>query len=118
MEAPLETRMKARALRRKMSLPEVLVWKRIKGRREDGLHFRKQHPLGPYVLDFYCDEARLAIEIDGQGHSVDDQPQRDARRDAWLRGQGVRTLRISARFVLESPDDAVRMILHEALGGG
>ena len=100
-----------------MRLPEVLVWKQIKGRREDGLHFRKQHPVGPYVLDFYCDEAKLAIEIDGQSHGFGDRPQRDGRRDAWLRRQGIRTLRLSAEFVLQSVDDAVRMIVHHASGG-
>jgi len=117
MEAPIETRMKARKLRRVMSLPEVLVWKQLKGRRGDGLHFRKQHPIGPYILDFYCDEARLAIEIDGQSHGFGDRPQRDARRDAWLRREGITTLRLTAEYVLSSVDDAVRMIVDRALRG-
>jgi very-short-patch-repair endonuclease len=98
-----------------MSLPEVLVWKQIKGRREDGLHFRRQHPLGMYVLDFYCDEAKLAIEIEGQSHSMGGQPGRDLRRDQWLRTRGVETLRLTAEYVLSSLDDAVRMIVHLAL---
>ena len=52
-----------------MSLPEVLLWKAIKGgARSNGLHFRKQHPIGPYVLDFYCDAAKLAVEVDGANH--------------------------------------------------
>ncbi|THD60568.1 endonuclease domain-containing protein [Phenylobacterium sp.] len=100
-----------------MSLPEVLIWRRLKGRRTDGLHFRKQHPVGPYVLDFYCDSAKLAIGIDGQSHGVGAQPGRDMRRDRWLTAQGIRTLRLSAAYVLQSLDDAVRMILHEAGGG-
>jgi very-short-patch-repair endonuclease len=74
MDAPDETRDFAKSLRRKLSLPEGLLWRAIKGRKLDGLHFRKQHPIGPYVLDFYCDEARLAIEVDGQSHSFGDLP--------------------------------------------
>jgi very-short-patch-repair endonuclease len=67
--------------------------------------------VGPYVLDFYCDEAKLAVEVDGYSHGTDDRPERDARRDAWLEEKGVRTLRIAAREVLRSPDDAARTIL-------
>jgi very-short-patch-repair endonuclease len=51
----------ARDLRRRMSLPEVLLWRELK-KRPNGLKFRRQHPTGPYVLDFYCGDARLAIE--------------------------------------------------------
>lgn len=61
MEAPGRTRLFARALRGKMTLPEVLLWKALKGRQLNGLHFRRQHPLGPYVLDFYCDAAVATI---------------------------------------------------------
>ena len=110
MEAPNRTRVFARDLRGKMTLPEVLLWKMLKGRRLDGLHFRRQHPLGRYVLDFYCDAAKLCVEIDGYSHGTGGHPERDERRDAWLRDQGVRTLRISASLVLEEVDDAVATI--------
>ena len=92
-----------------MSLPEVLLWKALKSA-APGLHFRKQHPLGPYVLDFYCDAAKLAVEVDGMAHGTADRPARDDRRDAWLADKGVRTLRIAAREVLRSPGDAVLTI--------
>jgi very-short-patch-repair endonuclease len=93
-----------------MSLPEVLLWKAIRGRKVDGLHFRRQHPMGPYVLDFYCGARKLAVEVDGQSHGFGDRPDRDERRDAWLLAQGVRTLRIPAAAVLRSVDDAVGTI--------
>ena len=102
---------RAKTLRRAMSLPEVLLWKAIKGRQVDGLHFRKQHPVGVYVLDFYCDAEKLAVEVDGSSHSFGDRPGRDERRDGWLAGQGISTLRISASLILEDVDDAVRTIL-------
>jgi very-short-patch-repair endonuclease len=110
MDGSRITKDRAKALRRAMSLPEVLLWKAIKGRQVDGLHFRKQHPVGPYVLDFYCDAAKLAIEVDGSSHDFGDRPERDERRDAWLAAQGIATLRMSAVLILRDVDDAVRAI--------
>ena len=111
MDAPRSTKDRAKSLRRAMSLPEVLLWRAIKGRQLAGLHFRKQHPIGSYVLDFYCDAARLAVEVDGSDHDFGDRPLRDERRDAWLLRRGVRTLRISALLVLQDVDDATRTIM-------
>jgi very-short-patch-repair endonuclease len=110
MEAPPRTRRLARTLRREMSLPEVLLWRAIKGRKLDELHFRKQHPLGPYVLDFYCAAGKLCVEVDGATHSTGSRPLRDEFRDAWLAEQGVRTLRLSAELILQDVDDAVATI--------
>ncbi|HEY3696644.1 endonuclease domain-containing protein [Phenylobacterium sp.] len=120
MDAPRTTKDHAKALRGRMSLPEVLLWKAIKGRKLQGLHFRKQHPMGPYILDFYCEALRLAVEVDGASHDFGDRPGRDERRDAWLRAQGVTTLRLSAALILEDVDDATRTILghFEAAGSG
>ncbi|MBL8770764.1 MAG: endonuclease domain-containing protein [Phenylobacterium sp.] len=114
MDAARPVRDRAWVYRRALSLPEVILWKALKGRRAGGLHFRRQHPLGPYVLDFYCDALKLDVEVDGQGHGFGDRPARDARRDAWLRSRGVRTLRLSAATVLRDVDDAVRTILAAA----
>src|SRR5689334_16373959 len=58
---------KARELRRHMSLPETLLWRLLR-RAPNGVAFRRQHPIGPYVLDFYCPSAKLAIEVDGAAH--------------------------------------------------
>jgi len=116
MQAQRDTRDFAQALRRKLSPPEGLLWRAIKGGKAGGLHFRKQHPLGPYVLDFYCHEVRLCVEIDGASHGMGQQAQRDERRDGWVAEKGVRTLRISASCVLDDVDDAVRMIVAAASG--
>ena len=82
----------------------------------EGWRFRRQHPLGPYVLDFYCDEARLAVEVDGAVHWMWANPARDARRDAWLIERGVRTLRLSATLIRDDLDAAIRLIDHWARG--
>jgi len=100
-----------------MTLPEVLLWRELKGRRLDGLQFRRQHPIGPYVLDFFCAEASLAVEVDGLGHGADGQPTLDARRDTWLAEMGVRTLRVSASEVLRDPAAVARMVLEDVHGG-
>ena len=92
----------ARRLRRKMSLPEVLLWQIL--RKQPGyVKFRRQHPIGRYVLDFYVLELKLAIEIDGVGHDMGDRPERDDSRDKWLESQGIRMLRIAAKDVLADP---------------
>jgi len=111
---PSQTVRRARKLRREMSLPEVLLWQALR-ERPDGLKFRHQHPAGPYVLDFYCAEAKLCIEVDGEAHERGDRPARDAGRDALLQKYGVKTLRIPAREVLIDLDAVVRGIATEAM---
>jgi very-short-patch-repair endonuclease len=86
MDGSRVTKGRAKALRRTMSLPEVLLWKAIRVGAVERLRFRRQHPIGPYVLDFYCEAAKLAVEVDGASHGAGDRPARDARRDAWLAG--------------------------------
>ncbi|WP_419252154.1 endonuclease domain-containing protein [Caulobacter sp. ErkDOM-YI] len=115
MRASLERRLTAQRFRGELTLPEVLLWLNLKGRRLNGLHFRRQHPIGPYILDFYCDERRLAVEVDGEQHALGDHPERDVVRDLWLAERGIATLRITARDVLASPDGAALSIL-EYLG--
>ena len=100
-----------RAMRAQMTLPEVLLWKGLKGRRL-GAQFRRQHPFGPYILDFYCEALKLAIEVDGSSHEW--TVERDVRRDAYLAAQGVRTVRIAARAILADVDVVVGE-LREAL---
>ncbi|WP_427964343.1 endonuclease domain-containing protein [Altererythrobacter sp.] len=83
-----------------MSLPEALLWRELR-KRPGGLKFRRQHPSGQYVLDFYCSDARLVLEIDGEAHEMGDRPAHDAARDAWFREAGIETLRLPASQVLQ-----------------
>ncbi|WP_336966947.1 endonuclease domain-containing protein [Brevundimonas aurantiaca] len=100
MDAPRKTQDRARDLRRSLTLPEVLLWQALRRRGLCGARFRRQHPIGPYILDFYCDAARLAVEIDGSSHDTPDQARHDARRTDWLNQRGVSVLCIPARDVL------------------
>ena len=114
MRAPPNTIANARRLRRNLSPPEALLWSRLRARVPEMPIFRCQHPIGPYVLDFNCAKARLAIEIDGMSHDVADRPQRDIRRDAWLEAEGLTVMRIAARDVMRSLDDIVDRIVRTA----
>ena len=93
----------ARKPRRSMSLPEVLLWRELR-KKANGRQFRRQHPAGPYVLDFFCATSNLAIEVDGEAHSRGDRPERDVSRDDWLRAQGIQVMRIPAVEVLKNLD--------------
>ena len=116
MDAPDPTRQFAKVLRKEISLPEVLLWQQLRGRRLEGVHFRRQHPIGPFILDFFCAQAKVAVEVDGANHYVGDRPKQDAYRDRWLIESGVHTLRLPASLVLKDLNAALHTILHE-IGG-
>jgi very-short-patch-repair endonuclease len=105
-----DTVLNARALRREMTLPEGMLWQVLR-ERPDGLKFRRQHPIGRCIVDFYCPAAGLVIEVDGQGHSMGEHPPRDIRRDVWLRSQGLRVLRFSATEVMRDLQSVVTAII-------
>ena len=105
----------ARELRRKMTLPEVLLWNVLRARPE-GLKFRKQYPIGGYVADFACLACRLLIEVDGDNHSYGDRPRRDADRDRKLHALGYRTLRIPAREVLKNMEGVLAHVVDQCGG--
>jgi very-short-patch-repair endonuclease len=105
----------ARAQRRNPSLPEGLLWRELRGK-AGGLKFRRQHPVGRYVLDFYCASAKCGFEIDGIAHDMGDRPGRDHARDAWLAEQGIRVVRIAAREVLNNPVDVAEAMARMSQG--
>ncbi|HEX5238599.1 MAG TPA: endonuclease domain-containing protein [Sphingomicrobium sp.] len=107
-----ESVLSARALRRNMTLPEGMLWQVLR-QRPDGLKFRRQHPIGRCIVDFYCAAIRLVIEVDGESHSRGDRPERDLRRDFWLRDQGLRLIRFAAAEVISDLQSVVTAILLE-----
>src|SRR5271170_6783977 len=114
MRAPKKIIGNARQLRRKLSPPEARLWSRLRERLPGKPVFRRQHPVGPYVLDFYCAKENLAGEIDGISHDMADRPQRDAHRDSWLKKHGVTVMRIPAAELICSIDEAADAIVRLA----
>ena len=102
---------KARRLRKEATTAEQLAWKLLRNRTALGIKFRRQHPVGNYVLDFYCPEQRLAIELDGSIHAQPSQACKDKAKEGFLRRQGIRVLRMSNGWVLEDPEGFVRKVL-------
>jgi very-short-patch-repair endonuclease len=97
----------ARQLRATMTDAERRLWAALRHRRLDGYKFRRQHPLGRFILDFACIEHRLAVEADGGQHSDNAY---DKRRAAWLENQGWRVLRFWNNDILANPSGVVDVI--------
>lgn len=88
-----EIRSRARRLRKEQTPAEATLWHRLRDGRLNGLKFRRQHPIGPYIADFYHPQARLVIELDGGDHL--NQQEYDTSRTEWLNSQGYRVIRFT-----------------------
>jgi len=114
--APAKIQQRARELRQEMTPAELRLWQALRGNALEGAYFRRQHAVGPYILDFYCAKSKLAIEIDGDSHL--EQEQYDAERTCWLKSEkGMRMLRFSNQDVLFDLDgviEAIRVALANA----
>ena len=84
---------RARQLRQRETWAEKLMWRWLRDRRFSRYKFRRQHPVGDYVLDFFCEEAELNIELDGSQHGCPEQREHDGRREQFLKSRGIKTLR-------------------------
>src|SRR6478609_2397536 len=93
---PTNTLELARALRDSVTEAERELWFHLRAKRLGGLKFRRQHPVPPYVVDFFCEAARLVIELDGSQHTVPG----DAKRTAYLQSQGLRVIRFPSNVAL------------------
>jgi very-short-patch-repair endonuclease len=97
-----------------MTPPELLLWARLRARHPDKPTFRRQHPVGPYILDFYCAKAKLAVEVDGQSHGMGDRHDRDEARDEYPRRAGIRVVRFLASDVMADPNGIAQSIVEAA----
>ena len=103
---------RARQLRKSMSAPEAMLWSALRELRALGHHFRRQVPIGRYYADFCCHKKCLVIEVDGDLHFSDDAVAYDAIRDAFLRREGYRLLRVTNADVMRNLDGVLTVILH------
>ena len=99
----------SRVMRQSMTGTELRIWIRIRGRQLGGWKFRRQHPIGPYFVDFYCPAAGLIVEVDGPSHD-DWAADYDDRRQGWLECQGYRVLRVPASVIDQDVESAVEWI--------
>ena len=102
----------ARELRSRQTEAEGLIWSLLRGRRFLGLKFRRQYPCPPYFLDFYCDELRLAIELDGGQHNSAAGRGDDARRSTFLAEQRIEVLRFWNHEVICDLDAVLEALFH------
>ncbi len=100
----------ARKLRQEATDPEALLWACLRGRRFNKRKFRRQHPAAPYVLDFYCADLKLSIELDGGQHNTIEGRQHDKEREAFLRSQGIETLRFTNDEMMRYTDSVLNVI--------
>jgi len=112
---------RARAFRRALTEPEVMLWSRLKKRGVGKPVFRRQFPYETMIFDFYCPAAKLAIEVDGATHWTDEKQAKDFARDMWLKGRGIAVLRVGAGEVyrnLSVAADAVILRAEERIRAG
>ncbi|MEM9938635.1 MAG: DUF559 domain-containing protein [Pseudomonadota bacterium] len=111
MKADPNTQARAKALRRQMTKAEIILWSKLKGKQLQGWHFRKQHPVGPFIADFACVRAKLIIEVDGATHSSDLEINYDQKRTAFLNDQGWFVYRIWNTDIYENLNGVLDGIL-------
>jgi very-short-patch-repair endonuclease len=107
----------ARRLRKELTEPEQLIWALIRNRRLGGFKFRRQHSVGPYVADSYCDEAKLAIELDGGQHNTNENRHRDSRRTRFFSEKGICVIRFWNNEMLQDTECVLEGIWHAAMNG-
>jgi very-short-patch-repair endonuclease len=97
-------------LRREMTPAERALWSWLRDRKLAGIKFRRQHPIGSFVLDFYAPSIRLVVEVDGDVHDLPEMRRYDARRQAWLAEQGMHVLRFTNGEVIDELSDVLEQI--------
>ena len=103
-----ELEQRAKELRQEATPAEQVLWNALQSRRLDGHKFRRQHPVGRFILDFYCAKSRLCIELDGEIH--EQQRERDMARDTTLLSHGIITLRFTNEQVFTDLDGVLQAI--------
>jgi very-short-patch-repair endonuclease len=99
-----------RTLRSNLTPTEALLWKALQRSQLAGRKFRRQHGIGPYIVDFYCAAEKLVIELDGAGHFTASGEAQDAERDTYLGSLGLRVLRFENRLIVQHVESALTVI--------
>ena len=102
-----EVKEKRRSLRKEMPPAEVMLWTKLRGKNLNNVKFRRQYSIGPYIVDFYSPQMRLAVEIDGESHFIDGADIRDRDRQAFIESPGIYVLRFTNRDIYERLDGVI-----------
>jgi len=105
-----ETKARAAELRKNMTQAEKILWQQLRNRKVRGLKFRRQHPVDIFILDFYCHERKLAIEVDGEIHNLENQREWDENRTFVLNEFGIQILRFSNDDVIDQTERVINSI--------
>ena|SRR3989338_2974260 len=103
-----------RKMRSEMTPDENKLWLKLRGHQFQNLKFRRQHGVGPYILDFFCAEKRLAVEVDGDVHALDIQKERDRERENYLREMGVTIIRYTNNDIFGNIDGVMEDLFRKA----
>lgn len=98
-------------LRNNATSAEAILWAKLKGKQLSGYKFRRQQGIDQYIIDFYCSEYQLAIEIDGATHSTDEEIERDKRRQSEIEKLGIQFLRFTNPDIYQNLDEVLKTIL-------
>ena len=109
-------KLKRQYLRNNATHAERILWSKLKGKQLLGRKFRRQHGIGPFIVDFYCPECKLAIEIDGPIHWAKEAKEYDRHREEYIRRYGIHFLRFTNSAVVESLDGVLMEIAEEVKG--
>jgi very-short-patch-repair endonuclease len=101
---------RARSLRNNMTTAEIMLWSRLRSKKIDGYKFRRQQPIFNYIVDFYCHELKLIVEVDGEIHSFPDKKDYDKNRDRILQISGYNVLRLTNLEIETETDAAITKI--------
>jgi len=102
----------ARVLRKNLTTQEIKLWYHLRGKHFEDLKFRRQYPIGNYIVDFCCPAEKLVIELDGSGHLTEQQTKKDKKRDEFLKRQGFRIYRVWNSEIDENLDGVLEEIYH------
>jgi very-short-patch-repair endonuclease len=104
---------RARSLRNTMTPSETILWNHIRKKQLSGIIFRRQHPIGQFIVDFYCHEAKLVIEIDGNIHDSDENKEHDENRTFELEKSGLKVIRLKNEVITDNIDEALKILQKE-----
>ena len=117
MPIPPELLIYARQLRKEQTDAEKLLWHLLRGRRFCGFKFRRQFPVGGYILDFYCHDARLAVELDGGGHNEEEQRRYDEERTKVIQAANIRIVRFWNNDLFNSLEEVLEELHAQLIAG-